>query len=194
MTGPGQLTYGGAWHDDIRRPFIREFKSWTAFSLFNFLRDNSARVWGTLRWYLTVASPLIQNLKISFWLLWEYSSPCGVCMTAKSKFALMKVTFEAFNSQVTKVRLKCKSCNLSVLSVLSVLCVLAEWCQYYRGVPENNYSVPKILGYYIRNIFSTGGALRLPTTFENHPSNPIPPHTIPSTNSCEDDLSIEDLI
>ena len=32
------------------------------------------------------------------------------------------------------------------------------------------------------------GALRLPTTYDNHP---IP---IPSTYSCEDDLSIEDLI
>ena len=39
-------------------------------------------------------------------------------------------------------------------------------------------------------IISTG-ALRLPTTFDNHLSNPIP--SIP-TYSCEDDLSIEDLI
>ena len=72
----------------------------------------------------------LKNLILFFF--WEYSSPCGVCkcMTTKSKFTLMKVTFQTFNSQVTKVRLKCKSCNLSVLSVLSVLCVLAEWCQY----------------------------------------------------------------
>ena len=41
------------------------------------------------------------------------------------------------------------------------------------------------------DLFSTEGALRLPTTFNNHQSNQIP--SIP-TYSCEDDLSIEDLI
>ena len=45
-------------------------------------------------------------------------------------------------------------------------------------------------------LISTKGALRLPTTYDNHPNqtqpNPIP--SIPSTYSCEDDLFIEDLI
>ena len=40
-------------------------------------------------------------------------------------------------------------------------------------------------------LIGTEGALRLPTTYDNHP---IPSHPIPSTYSCEDDLSIEDLI
>ena len=38
---------------------------------------------------------------------------------------------------------------------------------------------------------SIKGALRLPTSYDNHP---IQSHPIPSTYSCEDDLSIEDLI
>ena len=44
-------------------------------------------------------------------------------------------------------------------------------------------------------IISTEGALRLPTTYDNHPSiqpNPIPSH--PTTYNCEDYLSIENLI
>ena len=41
-------------------------------------------------------------------------------------------------------------------------------------------------------VISTEGALRLPMTYDNHPSNPTQSH--PSTYSCEDDLSIEGLI
>ena len=42
----------------------------------------------------------------------------------------------------------------------------------------------------------TEGAFRLPTTYDNHPSNPIQssPSIQASTYSSEDDLSIEDLI
>ena len=42
-------------------------------------------------------------------------------------------------------------------------------------------------------LISIEGALRLPTTYDNHPSNSIYPIHL-STYSYEDDLSIEDLI
>ena len=41
--------------------------------------------------------------------------------------------------------------------------------------------------YRYLTFICTEGDLRLPTTYDNHPSNPF-------TYSCEDDLSIEDLI
>ena len=50
------------------------------------------------------------------------------------------------------------------------------------------FGIKKVF-FYFDNLISTKGALRLPTTYDNHPSNPIP-----SIYSCEDDLSIEDLI
>ena len=49
------------------------------------------------------------------------------------------------------------------------------------------------LGVGHRTIIGTKGALRLPTTYDNLPSNPTKSHPIP-TYSCKDDLSIEDLI
>ena len=42
--------------------------------------------------------------------------------------------------------------------------------------------------YYIIHFISTEGALRLPTTYDNHPS------VRPPTYSCEDDISNEDVI
>ena len=54
------------------------------------------------------------------------------------------------------------------------------------------YEIAKATSGFI----STEGALRLPTTYDNHPSNPIqsPPSIQASTYSSEDDLSIEDII
>ena len=43
-------------------------------------------------------------------------------------------------------------------------------------------------------LFSTKGALRPPTAYDNHPFHPTIHPIRPSTYSCEDDLSIEDLI
>ena len=42
--------------------------------------------------------------------------------------------------------------------------------------------------------FGTKGALRPPTAYDNHPFHPTIHPIRPSTYSCEDDLSIEDLI
>ena len=53
------------------------------------------------------------------------------------------------------------------------------------------------LKVYIRVYFFmiSEGALRLPATYDNHPSNPIPSHPIhPFIYSCQGDLSIENLI
>ena len=43
-------------------------------------------------------------------------------------------------------------------------------------------------------LFSTKGTLRPPTAYDNHPFHPTIHPIRPSTYSCEDDLSIEDLI
>ena len=65
---------------------------------------------------------------------------------------------------------------------------LKNFANFWRNLVSKSLVSDKIWYPIGQNlVISTEGALMLPTTYDNHPSNP-------STYSCEDDLSIEDLI
>ena len=85
---------------------------------------------------------------------------------------------------------------------LSFFCILSKteqakimwWsvlsCWGYEGYEAFYTVLSDEMYWHIPNFISSEGALRLPTTYDNHPSHP----SNQSTYSCEDDFSTEDLI
>ena len=73
-----------------------------------------------------------------------------------------------------------------------VLTTFANKC-LFKFISANDPPIFKNFCQSIHLILDVISTLRLPTTYDNHPTQPNPTHPH-STYNCEDDLSIEDVI